>query len=222
MKLKIAENIHIYTDSRNKNWEYVECNICEKLNLAINRSNGITESDWSRLVRHIDNGCFMISAYRKENTEEVNRQKTAQLASELKVNNLGYVRILGEFIENKGTTDEVEVIEESFFVPQPKNFDNDKFFNIAIELCRTYNQDDVLISLPGYVDFGYYDKNGEFDFSPGNKLIFTDDKIGEYFSMLVYGRRKNKKFAFTEWLAIRHPVNVPQAVYMKQNLELNL
>ena len=104
----------------------------------------------------------------------------------------------------------------------PKNYDKDEFFDVAIDLCKKYNQDSVLISMPGYVDFGYYDKNGDFDFSPGERLTFND--IGEYFSALVKGSKRNVKWAFqepkTEWLAIRHPSSVPQSVWMKQHGEI--
>ena len=41
---------------------------------------------------------------------------------------------------------------------------DEDFFDIAIKLCKKYNQDSVLISLPKYTDFGYYDKNGDFRF----------------------------------------------------------
>ena len=106
----------------------------------------------------------------------------------------------------------------------PKNYDREDFFNVAIKLCKKYNQDSVLISMPGFVDFGYYNKNGSFDFSPGEKLTFNDAKVGEYFSTLVKGSKRNNKWAFydtvksveTEWLALRHPSSVTQSVLMSK------
>ena len=161
----------------------------------------------------------MISGCRGDKTEQENKQRTEQLAKDLRAEGLGFVRVLGGYIENKGEENEREVTEESFFVPMPKNYDEERFFDVAIELCKKYNQDSVLISMPNYVDFGYYDKNGNFDFSPGDKLTFNN--VGEYFSALVKGSKRNVKWAFTtEWLAIRHPSSVPQSVLMKQNGEI--
>ena len=223
IKLQIKETKHNYTDSFGHNWEYFEPNIDEIINSAFLRVDNIemNESDWSRLYYHKNNGCFMISAYRNENSEEVNKQKTDKLASELKNKNLGFIRILGGFIENKGTPNEVEVVEESFFVPKPKGVSDEDFFDVAIQLCKNYDQDSVLISLPNYTDFGYYNKQGKFDFSPGDRMIFNKEHIKEYFSELVYGRRHHIKFAFSEWIAVRHPSSVSQSVWMNKYNELN-
>ena len=74
--------------------------------------------------------------------------------------------------------------------------------------------------MPGFVEFGYYDKNGNFDFSPGTKLSFAEENVAEYFSELVKGSKANVRWSFTtEWLAVRHPVSVPQSALMKQNGE---
>ena len=223
IKLQIKETKHSFTDSFSHKWEYFEPNIDEVINNAFLRIDNIemNESDWSRLYYHKNNGCFMISAYRNENSEEVNKQKTEKLASELRDKNLGFIRILGGFIENKGTPNEVEVVEESFFVPKPKGVSDEDFFDIAIQLCKDYDQDSVLISLPNYTKFGYYNKQGEFDFSPGERMIFNEKHIKEYFSELVYGRKHHIKFAFSEWIAVRHPSSVSQSVWMSKYNELN-
>lgn len=211
LRIKIDNNaLYEYVDSNNRTWVY------EKF---MDNNEILQESNWSRITKHINDNCFMISGCRGDKTEQENKQRTEQLAKDLRANGLGFVRVLGGYIENKGEEDEREVTEESFFVPMPKNYDEKRFFDVAIELCKKYNQDSVLISMPNYVDFGYYDKNGNFDFSPGDKLTFNN--VGEYFSALVKGSKRNVKWAFTtEWLAIRHPSSVPQSVLMKQNGEI--
>lgn len=213
LRIKIENNaLYEYVDSNNRTWVY------EKF---MDNNEILQESNWSRITKHINDNCFMISGCRGDKTEQENKQRTEQLAKDLRVNGLGFVRVLGGYIENKGEEDEREVTEESFFVPMPKNYGEERFFDVAIELCKKYNQDSVLISIPGFIDFGYYDKNGNFDFSPGEKLVFTDGKVGEYFSTLVKGNKRNSKWAFTtEWLALRHPSSVPQSVWMKQHGEL--
>lgn len=223
IKLITNNNTHNFTDSFGHKWEYIETNINETINNAFLRADKIemNESDWSRLYYHKNNGCFMISAYRGENTEDINKQRTDELAKDIRNNKLGFIRILCGFIENKGTENETEVVEESFFVPKTKDYTDEEFFNLAIKLCKKYNQDSVLISLPNYIDFGYYDKQGKFDFSPGDKMIFNQEHIKEYFSELVYGRRGKIKFAFSEWIAVRHPNSVSQSVWMSKYNELN-
>lgn len=212
LRLFIEEtNKYEYTDSFNRTWMY------EKFY----KSPTLMESNWSRLNRHINNACFLISACRGENDVTTNKKRTEALANDIRNAGLGYIRVLGGYVENKGTPEEIEVTEESFFVPITKNYTKQDFFDLAIKLCKKYDQDSVLISIPGFVDFGYYDKNGNFDFSPGEKLVFTNGKVGEYFSTLVKGNRRNSKWAFTtEWLALRHPSSIPQSVWMKQHGEL--
>lgn len=221
MKLMIRESSIFKKDSRGRVFRYEIESVSKKIKNMI--STSVKESNWGRITQHIDNGCMMISACRGENSEEENAKKTDALANDLKSMGYGYIRILGGYIENKGTEDEKEVTEESFFVPKPKNEDNQEFFDNAIALCKKYGQDSVLISLPDFVEFGYYDKNGDFDFSPGNTFIANDKQIGQYFSQLVKGSRAGKKFAFddikVEWLAVRHPNSHAQSILMSKNGE---
>lgn len=222
--IQLTESDVIYRTDGIHDWQfkYQLGEVAKKIKGLVRKENNITESNWGRITQHIDNGCMMISACRGENTEEVNKEKTEELAKDIRSYNLGFVRILGGYIENKGTDDEREVTEESFFVAKNKDMSDEEFFKIAIKLCKKYGQDSVLVSLPDYCDFGYYDKNGDFDFSPGEKFIANDKEIGEYFSALVKGARRGKKFAFqdvkvkTEWLAVRKPNSHVQAVYMSK------
>lgn len=220
IKLKNESSI-FREDSRGRSFRYEIESVSKKIENMT--KSMFSESNWGRITQHIDNGCMMISACRGENSEEVNKKKTDELANDIREMGYGYIRILGGYIENKGTEDETEVTEESFFIPKPKKVDDNQFFNDAIKLCKKYGQDSVLISLPNFVDFGYYDKNGKFDFSPGEKFIANDKQIGQYFSQLVKGSRAGKKFAFddikVEWLATRHPASHTQAVWMSKQGE---
>ena len=162
MKLFIRETSVFKKDSSGRVFRYEIESVSRKIGNMVGTM--FKESNWGRITQHIDNGCMMISACRGERTEEENAKKTDELASDLRSMNYGFIRILGGYIENKGTEDEKEVTEESFFVPKPKNEDDQTFFDNAIKLCKKYNQDSVLISLPEFCDFGYYKKNGDFDF----------------------------------------------------------
>lgn len=220
----ILESKIFREDSRGVMFRYEIESISRKIGNMLGKT--VKESNWGRITQHIDDGCMMISACRGDKSEAENKKRTDTLAKDLREYKLGYIRILGGYIENKGTPDEVEVTEESFFVPKPKDMSDEDFFNTAIKLCKRYDQDSVLISLPEYTDFGYYDKKGNFDFSPGEKFIANDKQIGQYFSALVKGGRRNKKFAFqdeaevkTEWMAVRHPASATQAIQMSKNGE---
>ena len=220
MKLLIKESSIFKNDSKGRSFRY-EYDVSNKIKNMLGTM--FKESNWSRITQHIDNGCMMISACRGENSQETNDQKTDELAQDIRGLGYGYIRILGGYIENKGTEDEKEVTEESFFVPKPKDVEDQKFFDDAIDLCKKYGQDSVLISLPDFVDFGYYNKNGDFDFSPGNDFVANDKQIGQYFSQLIKGSRSGKKFAFddikVEWVAARHPSSHTQAIWMSKNGE---
>lgn len=205
-------------DSRGRNFKYVD-----GVSNRIKRFIGINieESNLSRIKQHIDSGCMMISASRGNLTQSENKKRTDELANDLKKLKYGYIRVLGGYIEtDENTGDKREVTEESFFVPKPKNVSDESFFDNSIKLCKKYNQDSVLISLPDYTEFGYYNKSGEFDFSPGSEFIANDKQIGMYFSQLVKGSHSNRKFAFqdieikNEWLKVRNPSSSYQAAYM--------
>ena len=207
-------------DTTGRNLYFYKQNVGEVLKEFFkNHSGNLEESNWSRVITHIENGCCFISASRGENTEQENAESTDRLAADIRSLGLGYIQVLGGFIENKGTPDEVEVTERSFIIPQPNTLSDVEFFESMIDLCKKYNQDSVLISMPGYCDFGYYNKDGELDFSPGEKLVFSEDKIGEYFSTLHKGSKRNKKFAFTEWLAVRRAGSISDRVLMHKNKE---
>lgn len=217
MKLHIEESTDkniFYNDSEGRTWKYrIATNLGEELKRFY-----IKNAD-----TYVNNSCFMISACRGENGEELNKIKTDKLAKDIRSYNLGYIRVLGGYAEDTGTDNEVEVTGELFFVPQPENISDEEFFNIAIELCRKYKQDSVLISMPectdnctGYIGFGYYTGTGEFDFSTVEKISFTDDAVKQYFSLLIKGGNCNKK---TEWLAVRNPNSFTQAVLMDKNKE---
>lgn len=218
----IVENSFVVTDDRGKDWEYISGDVSTFAeNYMDNITRSVNESNFGRLNQHIKNGCFLISACRGDKDEKTNKKNTETLANDLRQAGLGYIRVLGGYVETRDNGEKEEVTEESFFVPLPKDYDVADFFDVAIDLCKKYNQDSVLINLPEYVEFGYYDKNGDFDFSPGDKLQFDEKHVGEYFSQLVKGTRRNQKWAFTtEWLARRHPTSVPQSVYMSQRKEI--
>ena len=112
MKLRINENNYKFSeDSKGRLFKYETESVAEKIKNMMDIS--INESNLGRIVQHIDDGCMMISACRGNRTDEENKEKTDELAKDIRDLGFGYVRILGGYIENKGKPDETEVTEES-------------------------------------------------------------------------------------------------------------
>lgn len=120
-------------------------------------------NDLSRLITTFKNGAFVISASRDNYSQEENIKRTKNLKQDLINYKLGFRPSAGGFIENVGTENEVAVEELSFIVPYNKNqMSEEKFLNIAIELCNKYDQESVLVALPN-INSGkpyWVDKNG--------------------------------------------------------------
>lgn len=105
--------------------------------------------------RYMDNGMFIISAFRDETerTPEENLKMHEKLCQEIRDNDLGFVSTLGGFIENKGTPDEANVDEISLIVPYRKDvISEEDFVKLAVDLCREFNQDSVLVCVPWMFD----------------------------------------------------------------------
>jgi hypothetical protein len=100
----------------------------------------ILESSLARIKDHINNGFFIISADRKEYSEEQKAEKQLELIKDFKNNKLGYIPLYGSWIENEGKEDEKEVSEVSFFVPKPKEYEVNKFLDLATNLLEKYQK----------------------------------------------------------------------------------
>ena len=102
------------------------------------------------------------------------RQRNKELESEIKASGLTYIKAKGGFIENRGTSDEKRVAEETFCVINNRYAPSD-FIKLAVYWCGMFDQDSVLITEPnpvlrsdGHPNAGkpidiigrYYDKNG--------------------------------------------------------------
>ena len=139
------------------------------------------------LGKHYNNGFIIISASRGENDNQTNNQLSKQLLNDIKNSGFSFVPVFGGFIENKGTENEKQVYETSYIV---LNFDrngNEKDFNalknLAINLCKKYNQDSVLVKAPNGAP-QYITQNGNVDME-FNGDVKINDLTQQYFSSFI-------------------------------------
>lgn len=112
-----------YKDSEGSNWKY---RICRDLGAELERL--YNESYTGRK-------CFIVSAYRPEDSEEINNCNADKLSENIYSSGLGQIRIMSDNIIT------------AFFVPQPENFSDEEFFRIAENLDGkeiTFSGEDVM------------------------------------------------------------------------------
>jgi hypothetical protein len=107
----------------------------------------ITEVSLSRLLNHVSSGPFaLVSADRGEymgDAEKVNRRR-CELEQVLKSMKLGIVRVQGHWIGNKGTPDQVDVVEQSYFIPR---ITRDQAFKLAEAATTRFEQESILFGV---------------------------------------------------------------------------
>ena len=159
----------------------------------------VKASSFNRLMTHMkETECMFITAFRSNYSRKENIRRNKQLISDLNHWNLSFIKVIGGFTENKGSEDEVDVNEYSYCVINNR-YTTDDFVDIAVTLCRKYEQDAVLVTFPVAeqprttrskqniigIDGKYYDKNGNVDMEFDN---ITVQNVTEYFTRI--GNRK--------------------------------
>lgn len=105
---------------------------------------------------------------------EWNLAKTKQLENDLASYGFGFRASMGGFIENgKEQADEMP-----FVVPyEYEDYDELEFVNIALKLCKKYNQDSVLVMIPSLEQPFWLNQNADIDaiFKKKPKLNTNND-----------------------------------------------
>ena len=150
----------------------------------------INETNAKRLLdKHTSRGYAIISACRgraefglgdtpddTRKFNEINQKRTRELVKDIQNAGFSYTLCYGGFIENLGEEDEENVYERSVIVYATKrdgSDDVDALRNFAIEECRKFNQDSVLICLPDGKP-QYIKQDGTIDFELGGEVAFND------------------------------------------------
>lgn len=185
----------------------------------------VYDSSPGRFLQHGQNGMFIISAMTRpipinkkfedftpaeKEAFQVGVQQTKALQNDIRKEGLGYISALGGYPyhdESLGT-EGYDANEFSLIVPRnPKLFDEEEFVDLALELCKKYNQESVLISGISFIDNGQarYVKPGEEskylidpDFKFENTHVYKefDPEERPYYTRLKKGGKET--FVFDE------------------------
>lgn len=149
--------------------------------------------------RYMDNGMFVISAFRNERSDEENLMNHEKLCQEIRDNDLGFVSALGGYVENKKNEGEVQVEELSIIVPYRKEvISEEDFVKLAVDLCKEFNQETVLVCVPWMFDGKPTYLTSNFDVDMQFKKEFSTTKEGEHYYTKIKNRAKtNTPNAFT-------------------------
>lgn len=164
------------------------------------RYNKINESSLSRIMKHVENGFFTMSAFRSENDKKQNKDATKKLMSDLKSEGLGFIQLIGGYVEhNQETGEPINVEEISLFVPYKNDIEEDKFLGIVRKLAIKYKQEGFIVCLPSTQKIIMYarDDISSSSFTETDLGKFNIKKMSNYYSRLKKGgSQTNIKYTF--------------------------
>lgn len=112
----------------------------------------LLESSLSRLWQHAQNGFVIFTGFNSDLTKEQSQQTNAEIQKILREKGIGYIQVMGRYVETKDDGKKVPVVEESFFVPlkQKKEIwtDIEELIGFSIDLLKKIapNQEAILWS----------------------------------------------------------------------------
>lgn len=140
---------------------------------------------------------FGIDKENKQKLAELNKDRIKEFINILKSTGFSYTPVYGGFIENKDTDAEESVYERSFIIyPYDKHGklrDFKELYDFALEMCKKYSQDSVLIAKPNE-NPKYVTKDNKVDKEFNGKTSFNDISQ-EYFTDL---RKNTHKYDMTD------------------------
>lgn len=142
----------------------------------------ITESSLSRIQEKISKyDCATITAFRNDpaddqfcapsykapssyqdeglSTREINMRNNNLLRAALLDKGFSVTPVKGTYIENYGTSEEIEVKENSFFVANTTDLTRQEFFDILIDLGKKFCQDSIMLIPSGGEDVRLFGTN---------------------------------------------------------------
>ena len=158
---------------------------------------------------HSKNGYIIVSASRKENTEQKNNENKNLLKKELGRTSFSFREVKGYY---KEFGMENPSLEKSFIVYAGSKSKANELYNLAIRCCRVFGQDSVLIAKPNQTP-QYFAKDGnKVDWASFVKTLYGDEAIKQNaytsFNKITHNldkyKNKNKQtkkenvFSFTE------------------------
>lgn len=154
----------------------------------------LAESSLTRVWQHFtnpDRTVVMFTAFRDERTREENLSMNRKFASELKSQRFGYFYVNGHFPENEGTSDEVDVKEDSIFAIANGEKQGTALIALTHKLAGSANQDSILVKERSGIVY-FLTKSGKKEFMHGN---LKPGKLGKYYTQLR-NKKKSNTFVF--------------------------
>lgn len=157
--------------------------------------NYIAESSISRIFQHIEEGTRsfgVVSAFRKRNSDAENTKLHGELKAAVRGFGLGFIEMRGGYKGDEGFN-----IELSLFVPSISR-------KQIIELGQKYDQDTVIFKdTKEFSLIGSNESSGvgslvaSFKYGSGkDNIVLAQDAMKDFFSSLLKGNDKGKKFLF--------------------------
>ena len=88
----------------------------------------------------------ILTAFRGEYSYDENIQRNAELKKEARANGFGFFEMEGHWVENEGTPQEQDVVEESLFISLPSDqHAEQKLYDFTVDMIRKYDQDVAVI-----------------------------------------------------------------------------
>jgi hypothetical protein len=157
------------------------------------------ESNLNRILdHHTKNGFIIITSYRNEKNDKLNKKDFHALKIIVQESGYSYIPVYGGFIENKNTPEERIIQEPALFIPNrvvhSDRAEEDKLVEFGMMLCDYYDQESFFYQ-PENSDKAYYlDKDGNTDATFTGKTV--NDLTQIYFTDLsqkAYERNKRDK-----------------------------
>ena len=171
----------------------------------------LSESSISRIMHHVssDSTFGVLSPFRKDNTKKENDVSYSELKKDVRDMKYGYIEMIGGYKEEKGF-----VNEKSLFIPNIKK-------NEIILLGQKYNQDSILFKdKTGFFMIGTNNYTGIgtvlVKFKTQGKNVKVDDvgdAFTEFFSRLLKGSHRGKKFLFVNEIKLSNMFVGKKTVY---------
>ena len=158
----------------------------------------LNEASLSRIWSKVqDHEAGAITGYRGSNSKSTNKQNNKRILSVLKKKGYSVISVKGSYIENKGSADEREVGEPSFFVIDIQ--DSGKLERDLRALGSLYDQDSVLVVPKGgkgaYLVGTSRRDNAWPDY--GKKEVVGNARFGKAAGEFL-SRVRGRKFAFED------------------------
>jgi hypothetical protein len=167
----------------------------------------LIETSLSRLYSKTQNHAVgAITAFRGSNTREQNKQLNKKLLAYLLDKGYSVTKIKGSYIEQYGTDQAQEVGEESFFVANPvEGDDNGQLQADLIKLGAAFDQDSIMSYTFGGKPtlIGTSDREDSFP-GKGQTVEFNDTNWG-YSTGEFFSRVKGRQFSFAEAVEMKKP-----------------